>query len=214
MKLSYNPPNLVKNVFSNFVWDSQVNKILITFDDGPNLGTTEIILKELDKNKIKSIFFCVGENLKKYTSLAKEVLSEGHLIGNHSHKHQKFTKQSKFDTISSLVTVQKIAEEKLNYKIKYVRPPHGRFNFSTSKILRDIGLQNVMWSLLTYDYKNDLNIVKFAVEKYLVNNSLIVLHDSNKSKEIIADSIKIIVEEAEKRNYQIGNPPECLKFYS
>ena len=67
-----------------------------------------------------------------------------------------------------------------------------------------------MWSLLTYDYKNDLSIVKFAVEKYLNQNSIIVLHDNNKSKNIISDSISFIIDEARKRNYQFGETEECL----
>jgi len=65
--------------------------------------------------------------------------------------------------------------------------------------------------LLTYDYKNDINIVKFALRKYLKSNSIIVLHDSNKSKDIIKDSINIIIEETNKKNYKIGTPSECLK---
>ena len=71
-------------------------------------------------------------------------------------------------------------------------------------------LKNVMWSLLTYDYKNDLSIVKFAIEKYLKHNSIIVLHDSNKSKSIISDSISLIADEVRKRNYQFGGADECL----
>jgi hypothetical protein len=71
-----------------------------------------------------------------------------------------------------------------------------------------------MWSLLTYDYKNDLNIVKFAISKNLFSNSIIVLHDSNKSKDIISESIKVITEEVEKKKYQIGKPSECLKSFS
>jgi peptidoglycan/xylan/chitin deacetylase (PgdA/CDA1 family) len=71
-------------------------------------------------------------------------------------------------------------------------------------------MKSVMWSLLTYDYKNDLSIVKFAVEKYLKPNSIIVLHDSNKSKNIISDSISIIADEVRKRKYQFGGSDECL----
>jgi hypothetical protein len=67
-----------------------------------------------------------------------------------------------------------------------------------------------MWSLLTYDYKNDLAFVKFATQKYLNKDSIIVLHDSNKSKNIIVDSISLISDEAGKRNYQFGDPEECL----
>ena len=67
-----------------------------------------------------------------------------------------------------------------------------------------------MWSLLTYDYKNNLSIVKFAVEKYLKHKSIIVLHDSNKSKNIITDSISIIADEVNRKNYQFGEAGECL----
>ena len=74
-----------------------------------------------------------------------------------------------------------------------------------------MNLKAVMWSLLTYDYKNDFNIVKFAVRKYLEKNSIIVLHDSLKSKNIILESINYIVEESSRRGFQIGVPAECLK---
>jgi len=72
-------------------------------------------------------------------------------------------------------------------------------------------MKNVMWSLLTYDYKNDLSIVKYSVKKYLRKNSIIVLHDSLKSKDIICDSIKFIAEEAAQKGFEFGEPEECLK---
>jgi len=68
-----------------------------------------------------------------------------------------------------------------------------------------------MWNLVTYDYKNDWEKVKFAVDNYLQNNSVIVLHDSNKSKDVIIDSIKYIVDTAADRGFKFGEPEECLK---
>ncbi|MFZ1292381.1 MAG: polysaccharide deacetylase family protein [Melioribacteraceae bacterium] len=214
MKWKYNPPSLIKNIFSDFQWESEIPKILITFDDGPNPNTTEFILKELQKDNIKTIFFCVGENLHRYNSLAEQILSEGHEIGNHTFKHQKITNRSVQENNSSIEIVQNYTLEKFNYNIKYFRPPHGRFDFRTKQILNSFQLRNVLWSLLTFDYKNDLNIVKFAIENYLSQNSIIVLHDSNKSKNIILDSINIILEQSVKKNYQIGKPSECLKHFS
>lgn len=213
-KYLYNPPWLVKKMFSNFQWNSNTSKILLTFDDGPNPNTTEKILKELENQSIKAIFFCVGENLEKYTSIASEIISQGHIIGNHTHKHQKITKLTKTEIIASIEKVQHFAEEKLDYKIKYFRPPHGRFTLGLKNIISERELTNVMWSLLTYDYKNELNIVKFAINNYLNKTSIVVLHDSNKSKDIITDSIKYIVEDTKKNHYQIGIPAECLKSFS
>ena len=68
-----------------------------------------------------------------------------------------------------------------------------------------------MWSLLTYDFKGDLRRVKFVVEKYLRKDSIVVLHDSIKSVKIIQDSIKIILDTANRKGYEIGEPEECLK---
>ncbi len=90
-KWKYSPPFFMKYLFPEFKWNTSNNKILLTFDDGPLPGNTEKILKYLSGEKIKSIFFCVGNNLEENISLAKEILSEGHLLGNHMPQHQIIT---------------------------------------------------------------------------------------------------------------------------
>jgi len=214
LRFLYKPPFLIKKIFNHYQWDSISQKVLITFDDGPNPATTEKILKELNNYSLKSVFFCVGENMEKYPSLIKEILSEGHDLGNHTFDHKKLTRLNKSDTRLTIEKVQNLTTSKFQYAIKYFRPPHGRFNLATNGILQEYKLINVMWSLFTYDYKNDINIVKFALTKYLTDKSIIVLHDSNKSRKIIIDTIKWVVEEVSKNEYQIGKPSECLKFYS
>lgn len=210
MKYLYNPPSILKKIFSDFCWNTSNGKVLFTFDDGPNPGTTELILKKLSDEKVKALFFCVGENIQKYPELVQLILSEGHSIGNHTLNHNIFSKISNQEKNYQISSVNKIFYEKFNINLKYFRPPHGKFQLSTSGLMKKHNLKNVMWSLLTYDYKNDLSIVKFAVEKYLKHNSIIVLHDSNKSKNIISDSISLIAYEVRKQNYQFGEADECL----
>ena len=210
MRYLYKPPVIFKTIFNDFYWSTSNNKILLTFDDGPNPGTTEIILKKLSYEKIKALFFCVGDNVQKYPELANQIKDEGHSFGNHTFNHKIFKSISSEEKDYQISSVNSLFEEKFRIKLKYFRPSHGKFQLSTSALLKKHNLKNVMWSLLTYDYKNDLSIVKFAVEKYLKHNSIIVLHDSNKSKNVIADSISIISDEVRKRNYQFGEADECL----
>ncbi len=210
MKYFYNPPAILKKIFNDFYWQTVNNKVLLTFDDGPNPGTMELIIKKLSDKKIKALFFCVGDNIQKYPVLVNEILNEGHSIGNHTFNHKILSSISKSEKDEQISTVSLLLKEKFNYEVKYFRPPYGKFQLSTNKLLVNHNLKNVMWSLLTYDYKNDLSIVKFAVQKYLKNNSIIVLHDSNKSKDIILDSISSIADEVEKHNYQFGTAGECL----
>jgi peptidoglycan/xylan/chitin deacetylase (PgdA/CDA1 family) len=210
MKYLYDPPLLVKKIFKDYYWNTLNNKVLLTFDDGPNPQTTETILKKLSDEKIKALFFCVGDNVQKYPELVQQIKEEGHRFGNHTLNHKVLTKISAEEKDYQISFVNKIFIEKFNLELKYFRPAHGKIQLSTQSLLKKHNLKNIMWSLLAYDYKNDLSIVKFAVEKYLKQNSIIVLHDSNKSKKIISDSISIIAEEVSKRNFQFGEAEECL----
>ena len=209
-KAKYVPPKIVHKLFPKTIWKSQVSKVLFTFDDGPNPESTSIILHKLKEHSIRGIFFCVGENIERYPDLAKQIVDEGHLIGNHTHSHKNINFFNK-DANESIIKCSQIIEEFVGIKPNYFRPPHGRIGLRTEKLMEQNGLKNVMWSLLTYDYKNDINIVKFAVDKYLIRNSIVVLHDSNKSKQIIAESIDFIVEKIKENGYEIGEPAECLK---
>lgn len=206
----YVPPLILKKIFGNFLWNTTNNKILLTFDDGPANGSTEIILSSLSQQKIKALFFCVGNNIEQNPSLVKEILDEGHLIGNHTFNHKRLTRISNDEAIKEIGLVNDLLKEKFNYEVKYFRPPYGRFTISTGKILREKNLECVMWSLLTEDYKNSFETVKFAVKKFLKNNSIIVLHDNLKSKDIIKDSINFIVDEVYKKEYTFGESVECL----
>lgn len=211
MKYKYNPPAIIKKFFNEFYWNTTNNKILLTFDDGPVPESTEIILSELSKHKIKALFFCVGDNIQKYPELTKEILREGHKIGNHTFNHKILRSLSHKEKINQIQSFNHLLKNEFGYEVKYFRPPHGRFQLTTTALMKKLNLKNVMWSLLTYDYKNNFELVKFAVTNFLTKDSIIVLHDSRKSREIIKDSISFIVDEASKRNFSFGEPIECLK---
>lgn len=212
MKYTYTPPVIVTKLFKDFYWRTSNNKILLTFDDGPTSEATEIILKTLSEKKIKSVFFCVGNNVRENLSLTEEILHEGHLIGNHTYNHKRLTTINYRETNSEIDSFNQLMKEKFNYDMKYFRPPYGRFTISMQKTLERKNMRCVMWSLLTEDYKNNFETVKFAVENYLKEISIVVLHDSVKSKNIIKDSINLIIDEAAKKGYPFGEPGECLKL--
>jgi peptidoglycan-N-acetylglucosamine deacetylase len=211
VKYLYDPPKVIKKIFNEFQWNSSIDKILLTFDDGPNIETTEELLDLLNLFNIKAVFFCVGNNIKNNPSLVDLILSEGHIIGNHTFNHVKIDKIRNTELNKEIDSVNMLLSETHNYRIKYFRPPHGRFNFQTSKILGEKKLKNIMWSLLTHDYKNNINLAKFVLSKYLKKNSIVVFHDSIKSKEILIDSLKFFFEITAKNGFEVGTPAECLK---
>ncbi len=211
MKYSYNPPDVLKKIFSSFQWESKADKVLLTFDDGPIPETTPLILNILAQHNIKAAFFCVGENVERYPELYRDLIMEGHLVCNHTFNHKPITALSRTAAAGQIEKFNNLIKSDFGGDVLYFRPPHGRFNFFTSSLMKEMNLTNVMWSLLTYDFRNDFNVVKFAVNNYLEKSSIIVLHDSLKSKNIIAESINYIVEASSRNGFQIGEPSECLR---
>jgi peptidoglycan/xylan/chitin deacetylase (PgdA/CDA1 family) len=208
---SYRPPIIVKKIFSDFIWETSNNKILLTFDDGPTESSTLKILEILNRNKIKAVFFCEGRNIKKYPDLTTQMISEGHVIANHSMTHKLITKISKDEASEEIQSFNNLMKEKFNYEVKYFRPPHGRFNLRTNGLLKNLNLKCVMWSLLSHDYENEIHKVKYGIDEYLKRKSIIVFHDNINSTSIIEESLIYTIESAARKGYEFGEIEDCLK---
>jgi peptidoglycan/xylan/chitin deacetylase (PgdA/CDA1 family) len=210
-KYFYDPPLPVKKVFSEYLWSSSCDKIILTFDDGPNSATTEKILRTLEEQNAQALFFCVGENLQRHETLAREIINSGHALGNHTWKHSILTNLKKNERADAIASVSEFALEKLDYEMKFFRPPHGKFYLGLNNTLKTLGLRNVMWSLLTYDYENNFDIVKFAIDNFLRRNSVVVFHDSDKSRDVIIKSLNYLFAKAKEKGFEFGKISECLK---
>lgn len=209
-KIKYVPPVLFRKLFPATIWNAKTDKILLTFDDGPNEVTTPLILAALKKHSVKGVFFCVGENILRYPEITKEIIKQGHMLANHTMTHRKiflFNDEAENDIALCSQAIKDIT----GTLPRYFRAPYGRIGLRTEKLLYRQSLINVMWSLIPYDYKNDFNIISFAVSNYLTNNSIVVLHDNVKSKTIIKKAIDYIIQVSEQKGFTIGEPNECLK---
>lgn len=211
MKYRYSPPLLIRKVFHDFIWETTNNKILLTFDDGPTQEATLKILRVLSLNKIKAVFFCVGDNIIKHPLLAEKLLSAGHTIANHTMNHKLLTSMNREESIKELSAFNSMLKDKFNYDVKYFRPAHGKFNLKTNGLMKELNMKCVMWNLLTYDFENNIEKVKYAIEKYLQRNSIIVFHDNIKSNTIIETVLNYTIDLAGKKGFEFGEPADCLK---
>lgn len=62
-------------------------KILyLTFDEGYEAGYTSKILEILKENDVKAAFFITAHYLNTQEELVKQMIEEGHIVGNHTPK--------------------------------------------------------------------------------------------------------------------------------
>jgi len=65
----------------------QKGEVVLTFDDGPHPTYTKQILAALAAQCTKATFFNVGEMVKQFPDVAREVQAQGHTIGTHTWSH-------------------------------------------------------------------------------------------------------------------------------
>ena len=60
---------------------TDLKRITLSFDNGPDPETTPFVLDVLARRGIKTTFFVVGQNLAKTRAPAERAVAEGHWIG-------------------------------------------------------------------------------------------------------------------------------------
>ena len=66
--------------------NTETNKICLTFDEGYEAGYTSQILKVLKENQVNAVFFITAHYVNSQPDLVKQMIDEGHILGNHTPK--------------------------------------------------------------------------------------------------------------------------------
>ena len=111
--------------------------VALTFDDGPDPGTTPRILATLRRHDVKATFFVVGSQVERHPGLLRRIVEEGHTIGNHSYDHADMSYLTPAQIRLELQRTQKTVDKALgyHYQMKIMRPPYGEPYFESSDAL-------------------------------------------------------------------------------
>ena len=171
------------------------NVIYLTFDAGYENGNTEPILDALKKHHAPAAFFLVGNYLETSPELVKRMVSEGHIVGNHTFHHPDMSKISSKDAFQKELSDLEILYEKTTgQKMKrYYRPPQGKYSESNLQMAKDMGYQTFFWSLAYVDWYEDKQPSKEeAFEKLLGRihpGAVVLLHSTSKTNGQILDEL-------------------------
>ncbi|TAK42371.1 MAG: polysaccharide deacetylase family protein [Saprospiraceae bacterium] len=200
-------PQFIQNLFPNYIWriPTQEKVIYLTFDDGPIPEVTPWVLKQLQAYDAKATFFCVGENIRKNRGAFDAVVEAGHAVGNHTFNHINGWTT---DNLPYFLNVRKCAHQ---VHSDLFRPPYGRLMPQQSQFLQR-HYRIVMWDVLSGDF--DPKISKEQCRQNVFNNarkgSIVVFHDSLKSKDKLRYVLPAVLENFAKQGFRF-EPIERVK---
>lgn len=178
-----------------YAQDTENKVIYLTFDCGYENGNTGKILDALNKHNAPATFFAVGNFLRDNPELIKQIVSEGHTIGNHTMHHPDMSKISDLNSFQKeMKEVETLYREITGQEMtKYYRPPQGKYSTENLKMAQQLGYQTFFWSLAYVDWYQDQQPTKEeAFSKLLPRihpGAIVLLHNTSATNGKILDEL-------------------------
>lgn len=187
-------------------FENKENKIMLTFDDGPDRRYTMELLDLLLKNDIRASFFLVTDFARENPEILKRMEKEGHCIGIHSTDHTSSLIKTPRGTRENFIKSIKTLED-FSIEVKYYRPPWGQLNLYTLYLLKKYNKKLILWNVMADDWKES-ETSRLIVEKLssrIRSGSIICLHDGRGEKGAVKRTIgalEEIIPELKSKGYK------------
>ena len=178
-----------------YLGDTGKKTIYLTFDAGYENGCTADILDALKRHNAPACFFVVGNYIDTAPELVQRMVSEGHIVGNHTLHHPDMSSITDKEAFAAELTG---LEEKFTALTgqpmqKFYRPPQGKFSEENLKQAQELGYTTVFWSLAYVDWYTDNQPTdEQAFSKLLPrihNGAIVLLHSTSETNARILDEL-------------------------
>jgi peptidoglycan-N-acetylglucosamine deacetylase len=211
--LAYPIPSRFQGAIINAAKLTQGQKVIaLTFDDGPWPKTTEQVLDILRSNNIKGTFFVVGQNLKNYPELGRQIVAQGHVIANHTwhHWYHFLNPQAAAFEIDR---TEDLIYQVTGVKTNLFRPPGGMLHNGLAAYAKGQKYAVVMWSADSIDYK--LPSVPKLINNVIKDSKpggIVLMHDGGGNRSRTVQALPDIISNFKKQGYRFVTIPELLEM--
>ena len=155
--------------------------VLLTFDDGPHPDGTPAILSELDRAGASAVFFVSGEQVERYPELVREIAAAGHELGLHGYRHQTRRQWSSRLLADDTRRARAAISDAAGIEPRLYRPPHGVFSLAGLRLIRDLGLEPMLWSKWSRDWERGATpeTITARATGGLECGDVVLLHDAD-----------------------------------
>ncbi|AFY34274.1 polysaccharide deacetylase family protein [Calothrix sp. PCC 7507] len=188
--------------------------ISLTFDDGPGPKNTAQVLEILKQNNIKATFFMIGEMVKIYPKIAKQVAEDGHVIGNHTWHHW----YRNMDTITAASEINRTADiiyKTTGVKTTLFRPPGGFLHNGLVDYAKSQNYAVMMWSNQSGDAERHSPQASGQVKNVLKGakpGSIVLMHDGGGNRARTVQALPQIIAGLKSQGYRFVTIPELLEI--
>src|SRR5574344_363146 len=203
----------LKQYNAYYVGNTNEKKVYLTFDAGYEAGYMPQRIEALKKNNVKATFFVVSTFLKSDPDLVKQIVKDGHTVGNHTTTHPNMSRMSTMeDYKSEIEPVEELYKEITGEDMKkFYRPPQGVYSEENLKMAQELGYRTIFWSLAYVDWYKDKQPSKDEAFKKIIprlhNGAIILLHSTSRTNAEILDEL---IQKIKSEGYEFSTLDELV----
>ncbi|TKB64961.1 MAG: hypothetical protein E8D47_09720 [Nitrospira sp.] len=170
--------------------------VALTFDLCPvrnGTGYDQALIDYLIEQKIPATFFMSGKWIAKHDRQVKALLQVPFFeVGTHGEVHAHMPFQSAEEQKQEMLGPVRLLGAKYSHRATLFRPPYGEFNDETVDVARALGLQFILWNVVSGDPDPTLTAsqIEGRLKRFVRKGSVIVMHANGKGQhthEVVQD---------------------------
>jgi len=181
-----------------------MERIFLTFDDGPCPAVTMGVLEILNHYKIPALFFLTGLHIQENQTQLKNLPFAAHRLGNHGFFHEPIIFKSVSRLVNELRQTDELIQKFFNKHTIYFRPPYGIWGPQLSLALRSNPKRLVLWSLLANDFKWPADRIYDHLIKAVEPGDIIVFHDSEQAGKRVLEVLPRFIDYCLQNRFEFG----------
>jgi len=220
--------------------DYRQKKIAFTFDGGSDDAHTREILEALREQNVRCTLFLTGKFMERHPDLVKQMLQDGHEIGNHTYSHPHLTtyvenhrQETRPEVTFTFLKKQLNRTDSIFHRITgehlkpYWRAPYGEFNPQILTWAAQIGYLHIHWTrgFDTYDWVTDASSRLYRTPEQIyqniigkersrrtgLNGIIVLMHlGSHRNNNHIFEILPELIQAVREKGYSIGTISELL----
>src|SRR6266576_662733 len=207
------------------------NKVVITFDDGPDPEWTPKILDTLKAKHATATFFLIGIQADKFSGLAQRISNEGNTIGNHTFTHPDVTNMSTPLIKAELNLTERLFASMLGVRTTLMRPPYAideepdtADQVRPLEIPQEMGYITVGNRIDPNDWSGNPRHTAEQITDYVLSHlppcqvenlrcgNIVLLHDGGGDRSETVRALPMIIDGVRARGYEIAPVYELLNM--
>ena len=182
--------------------------IAFSFDDGPWPSNTQNIMSTFESHGLHATFFMIGNNVRNYPDIARDVVARGFEVANHSMTHQ----YSPSTIASEIGPTNDLIGRITGVKPELFRSPGLTEGRVIQDTLRSVGMCNIFDTIDLRDWVTPRRTSSELCSSFKATmhpGEIVLLHDGGSHRQTV-DTVPCMLDAAIARGYQVVTVGELL----